>query len=93
MPGGSFSQNKSGLFDVHGNVWEFVEDCWSADTSFLPLEGRPLGLLGNCDYRAMRGGGWDSPPSQVRSASRAYAGPSAASNTTGFRVMRPLDGD
>lgn len=90
-PVGYFGSNQSGVFDVHGNVWEIMEDCWNADLSFLPQDGRALGLLGNCEYRALRGGGWDSPPELVRAAMRTSAGNGAASNAMGFRVARSID--
>jgi len=90
-PVGYFGSNLSGVFDVHGNVWEIMDDCWNADLSFLPQDGRALGLLGNCEYRALRGGGWDSPATDVRSAMRASAGSAAISNTVGFRVARSID--
>jgi formylglycine-generating enzyme len=89
-PAGFFGSNLNGLFDVHGNVWEMMGDCWNADTSFLPMDGRALGLLGNCDYRTVRGGSWESPPAEVRSAMRTYVGLGAASNTMGFRVARTV---
>jgi formylglycine-generating enzyme required for sulfatase activity len=89
-PVGDTGVNKLNLADMHGNVWELLEDCWSADLSFLPDGGRPLGILGDCSRRSIRGGGWDSPPEHVRSATRGAAGESAALSTIGFRVARDL---
>ena len=88
MPVNSTPTNPYGLSDVHGNVWELTEDCWTPDMTMLSSKGRPTNLMGDCSRRVMRGGAWDSPWNLLRSASRAVAGENAASNTIGFRVAR-----
>lgn len=85
---GSNGTNPYGLADMHGNVWELTEDCWTADMNMISTKGSPTNLLGDCSRRVMRGGAWDSPSNLVRSASRAVAGEAAASNTIGIRVAR-----
>ncbi|MFM1813827.1 MAG: hypothetical protein RLZ98_522 [Pseudomonadota bacterium] len=88
VPAGSTPTNPYGLSEVHGNVWELTEDCWTSDMKFLSTKGNPTNLLGDCSRRVMRGGAWDSKWNLVRSASRAVAGESAISNTIGLRVAR-----
>lgn len=90
MPAGESGSNRFGLADMHGNVWELLDDCWSPNLADLPANGRPLAVLGDCDQRAIRGGAWDSPPEHARSATRGAAGVAAALNSVGFRVARDL---
>lgn len=88
---GEGGANAFGLFDVHGNVWELTEDCFAPDPTFLPGDGRPVNLMGDCGQRVVKGGAWDSRVDQLRVAYRSTAGEQAASNTLGFRVARDLD--
>ena len=57
-PVGSFSANPFGLHDVHGNVWEWVEDCWNDSYDGAPSDGSAW-ESGNCERRVLRGGSWD----------------------------------
>ena len=69
-PVGSFSPNAFGLHDVHGNVWEWVEDCY--DNNFYvgaPSDGSAW-VWGGCDRRGIRGGSWESLPRYLRAANR-----------------------
>jgi formylglycine-generating enzyme required for sulfatase activity len=91
MATGEGTANPFGLFDVHGNVWEIVDDCYGPDPSYMPGDGRPANLLGDCGQRVVKGGGWDSRAEQLRVAFRSTAGEQAASNTLGFRIARDLD--
>lgn len=59
VPVGSFSPNKFGLYDMHGNVYEWVQDCLNWSYKDSPLDGGPW-VSGDCNYRALRGGAWDS---------------------------------
>ena len=89
-PVGTGDANTFGLFDVAGNVWELVDDCWSEDLSAVPSSGAPVRALGDCQRRAIRGGGWNSKVSNLRSAARESIGVAMASNQVGLRVAREL---
>ena len=56
---GSFSANEFGLHDVHGNVWEWVEDCWHKSYMGAPVDGSAWTSGGDCGKRVLRGGSWD----------------------------------
>ena len=56
-PAGSFRPNAFGLFDMHGNVWEWVQDCWQASHAGAPVDGSER-LSGDCAVRVLRGGSW-----------------------------------
>ncbi len=88
--GGSFSDNTFKLFDMPGNVWEMVEDCWSNDLSKVPSSGVSERSQGDCSRSSVRGGGWNSPKRQLRSAYRRPLGHDEASNTVGIRLARDL---
>ena len=70
-PVGSFAANGWGLHDVHGNVWEWVEDCWNGDYTGAPSDGSAW-ESGNCDARVLRGGSWSSGPRILRDAYRSW---------------------
>jgi serine/threonine protein kinase/formylglycine-generating enzyme required for sulfatase activity len=86
---GSYKPNAFGLYDMHGNVGEWVEDCLNDTYAGAPNDGSAWGV-GNCGQRLVRGGSWESNPSAVRSASRAYFIPFVRLNSVGLRVARPL---
>ena len=95
---GEFAMNAYGLHDVHGNVREWVEDCWSTqDYSYGPARGPMDGSPrlarhgGNCSKRLVRGGAWNSTPMNIRSAKRWSFLVDERRNDTGFRVARTLD--
>ncbi|MEW5962428.1 MAG: SUMF1/EgtB/PvdO family nonheme iron enzyme [Pseudomonadota bacterium] len=88
---GSYLPNRLGLFDMHGNVWEWVDDCWR-DNYAVPAATRSASAGGNgaCATRAARGGSWRSGPAALRSAVR-HAFPAGHRRVTlGFRVARTL---
>ena len=60
-PVGSFGANGFGLHDVHGNVWEWVEDCWHGNYEGAPAGGTAW-MRGDCSTRVVRGGSWDDAP-------------------------------
>ncbi len=91
IPIGYTAGNQFGVFDVHGNAWELVDDCWNPDLSFNPLDGRATQLRGDCASRVIKGGGWDSTASQSRAGARATLGSGASANTVGFRIARELE--
>ena len=92
VPVGSYRANGFGLYDVHGNVWEWVEDCWHPNYIGLPEDGSAWDT--SCENDAMfmlRGGAWDSTnESLLRSAQRGIGSQDRRFNNVGFRVARTL---
>jgi formylglycine-generating enzyme required for sulfatase activity len=86
---GSFKPNAFGLYDMHGNAWEWVQDCWNSNYNGAPTDGSAW-TVGECDKRIPRGGSWQMDPKRLRSAQRAYLTPSFRSHNNGFRVARTL---
>ncbi|MBV9190110.1 MAG: SUMF1/EgtB/PvdO family nonheme iron enzyme [Betaproteobacteria bacterium] len=86
---GSYKPNAFGLYDMHGNVAEWTEDCLNDTYVSAPNDGSAW-EVGNCGQRLVRGGSWESNPSAVRSASRAYFIPFVRMNSVGLRIARPL---
>jgi len=87
-PVGSFPPNAFGLYDMHGNVLQFVEDCFSEGYTALPTDGSPyqqeveLKMTGrfsfmngtsSCASRMLRGGDWGDPSRMIRSSFRNWA--------------------
>lgn len=90
MPVGSFPANAFGLHDMHGNVWEWVEDCWADEyTAATPADGRPFNSR-NCEGHVLRGGSWEDHPADLRSAARVGGGSDDQSWSDGFRVALTL---
>ena len=87
VPVGSFGANGFGLYDVHGNVGEWVEDCWSRSYSGAPSDGDAR-TSGECSARVWRGGSWFEFPGFLRSANRDWG--TTFSVNLGFRVVRTL---
>lgn len=88
-PVGSFTSNDFGLFDMQGNVWEWVEDCWNDDYSVPPPDGFAR-KSGDCNAAVLRGGSWGSRSFALRSACRYRDGRENRYNAVGFRVARTL---
>jgi formylglycine-generating enzyme required for sulfatase activity len=82
--------NPLGLYDMHGNVYEWVEDCYDGrayqDRSTLIVN--PLVNRLRCQYRVLRGGAWDDDPWYLRSAFRFGDGPGDRDDGIGFRCVR-----
>ena len=102
-PTGFFPANDFGLHDMHGNVWEWVEDCWHGNYQGAPTDGSAWTAAGNdsvggsCDFRVLRGGSWSASPVFLRSAFRAginhklaNINPGEDGNSRGLRVALPL---
>lgn len=85
----TFPANTFGLFDMEGNVSEWVEDCWHDNYVRAPRDSAAWVNPG-CERRVVRGGSWGSDPDQVRSAFRFAAGTDMRSARIGFRVARDL---
>ena len=90
VPVNSFSANPYGLYNVHGNVWEWTQDCWHETYAGAPTDGSAwtTGCSGN--YRVLRGGSWDYTPAGLRSAFRDRAFPFLRFGSMGFRLARDL---
>ncbi len=89
VPVGSFGGSDFGLHDMHGNVWEWVEDCWNGSYAGAPSDGSAW-ESGNCGRRILRGGSWGGDPGYLRSANRYGIVTGYRSNVAGFRVARTL---
>jgi formylglycine-generating enzyme required for sulfatase activity len=88
-PVGQFPPNQFGLFDMHGNVYEWVEDCFSDPLPREPVDGAAYEAAA-CENHVMRGGAWYSDPGRIRAAYRAYNTPNSRGAVIGFRVARDL---
>ena len=90
-PASTFAPNAFGLYDVHGNVLEWTEDCWHDDYGGAPSDGTAWTRGGNCGWRVMRGGSWNYLPRYLRSAARFRRATGPRLFIAGFRVARTLD--
>jgi formylglycine-generating enzyme required for sulfatase activity len=91
VPAGSLPANPWGLHEVHGNVWEWVEDCYHASYQGAPTNGRAW-VDQSCTARVLRGGSWVNDPGDLRSAGRGWGEPDTRDDNGGFRVARTLLG-
>jgi formylglycine-generating enzyme required for sulfatase activity len=91
-PVASFPPNAFGLYDMHGNIFEWTEDCYEADRAHTPADGS-ANKEGNCANRVFRSGTFSSNPYMQRSARRGAPYPATlrGRNYLGFRVARTLD--
>ena len=88
-PVGSFAPNSFGLHDMHGNIWEWIEDCWTPTHEGAPADGRAR-LDGDCRSRVMRSGSWYYFSKNARSAWRFKNDARIKSYGIGMRVVRDL---
>jgi formylglycine-generating enzyme required for sulfatase activity len=86
---GSLPRNTFGLHDMHGNVWEWVEDCYRDSYRGAPTDGSAV-TSPDCRLRILRGGSWNYHPQLLRSAYRYATAPEVRLNIAGFRVARSL---
>jgi len=89
-PTGEHEANAFGLFDVHGNVSEWVEDCYAPSYELAPVDGAAVQSDG-CTRRVYRGGGFADQAPVLRAAARRVAAEDARVQGVGFRVARALD--
>ena len=88
-PVASFAANDFGLYDLFGNVFEWVQDCWHDDYSGAPADGSAR-TDGDCTEREMRGGSWFSPPQYVTASYRNRFDHAYRSSSVGLRLVREL---
>ena len=88
VPIGSFAPNGFGLYDMHGNVWEWVQDR-ACDLAAAPKDGS---AMEDCvtGHRVARGGAWNTRPRYIRSAAHGAAHENSYNTDVGFRVARSL---
>lgn len=90
-PVGSFKPNGFGLYDISGNVWEWVADCYKKSYAGRSRTQEAYEPDGSCSKRARRGGSWIGNISTLRTANRADDPPNARRNYNGLRVARSLE--
>ena len=89
-PVGSFPPNPFGLHDMHGNVLEWVADCYQRNYAGAPVDGSARTSTGLCQLRVRRSGSWWWVPQYVRASFRWSGAPGDRDNQTGLRVARTL---
>lgn len=85
---GSFDANAFGLYELHGNVWEWVEDVWHDSYTGAPTDGTVWKSGGDAARRVLRGGSWYNNPRNLRSADRSKGTLVDRNNILGFRIAR-----
>ena len=86
-PVGEKMANHFGLHDMHGNVWEWTQDCWNDNYAGAPADGSAW-TAGDCSRRVLRGGSWVNVPQYLRAAFRNWDTTASRSVNDGFRVAR-----
>jgi formylglycine-generating enzyme required for sulfatase activity len=92
QPVSSYAANRFGLHDMHGNVWEWVQDCYVA--SYPPGSGDASVAVttGDCSARVLRGGSWLNSPLYLRAANRIRITTGDRFSNNGFRLARTPGG-
>ena len=88
-PVGSFKPNPFGLYDMAGDVWQFVQDCPHDNYDGAPSDGS-VWAGGDCSRHSVRGGSSNSPPQDIRSARRYKISTDTRDTGLGFRIARTL---
>jgi len=84
----SYDANPFGLYDMLGNVWEWIQDCSNYNYIEAPTDGSAW-LEGGCDYRVLRGGSWYDEPNRLRLSKRYWDTTTKRFNSThGFRLVK-----
>ena len=79
--------NAFGLYDMHGQVREWCQDCWHDSYAAAPTDGSAWLTDGNCKQKVLRGGSWNTSPKACRSAFRSKLDPDGRLYDVGFRVV------
>ena len=90
VPVGSFPANAFGLHDMHGNVWEWTDDCWRDEYNGAPADSGPVATA-DCSGRVLRGGSWEDSVSDLRVSARVSSHDQERSYADGIRVARDLE--
>ena len=91
-PVGTKTPNGLGLYDMSGNVWEWVEDCWHGHYTGAPTDGSAWLEAGggNCEGRVLRGGSWGSKPGPLRASNRVGRRADTRDDDLGFRLVQDI---
>lgn len=91
QPAGTFAANQFGLYDMVGNVWSWVNDCYHPNYEGAPVDGSAWMTACPNDFRhVVRGGSWKNTADSLRSASRTWYSSGSRSDGLGFRIARTL---
>ncbi|WP_329956837.1 formylglycine-generating enzyme family protein [Methanosarcina barkeri] len=88
-PVGQKKPNSWGLYDMHGNVWEWIQDRWHENYEGAPSDGS-IWENGNSPNRVILGSGWSSLARGCRSVNRFRSGSDRRNNFVSFRLLRKL---
>lgn len=88
-PVGGFKPNRFGLYDMLGNVWQWVEDCYHKNYNGVSGDASAW-IAGDCSRRVLRGGSWDIDPRLLRAAYRNRYNPDYRYVYNGFRLARTI---
>jgi formylglycine-generating enzyme required for sulfatase activity len=90
QPVGRYPANPWGLHDMHGNVYEWVDDCWNDSYAGGPADGSAW-RMGDCNHHVLRGGSWNLNAHYMRSASRGHLPIHSRSRSLGLRLAAGLE--
>ena len=89
-PVGEKKPNSFGLYDVHGDVWQWVEDCYAKSYDDALADGTASRVTCAEDRRVARGGSWETHATNLRSARRGWYAADRRTQVLGFRLARSL---